>query len=187
MTEDMAPPEMPPKPEPTTMPEMLQTIRDEADMLERALAGYTHLTDILRQQTQGMQPGERAKGLPILGYRATADGVHAVDVRADLAKIDPAFVPHVLSPMCNVHASEMLDSLTRIHKCATAMLGQVQMAMGGGQPEHPPQQPEPAQVNPTPATMEQAPAEEYGEEAIIEGPSHQSPPAPSPGVIPPVS
>ncbi len=129
-TQEYMPPGMPPKVEPTTMPDMLQTIRDEADMLERALAGYTHLTEVLRQSTEGLAAGDRAKGLPILQYKASADGVHAVEVRADLGKIDPRFIPHVLSPLANVHAGEMYEALIQINRCAATMLAQVQSAMG---------------------------------------------------------
>ena len=128
----MPPPQMPPKAEPKDMPGMLQAVKDETTMLERTMAGYTHLTTIVAQ-LQGA--GGRKIGLPIFEYRGSTDGVHPMVVSCDLAKIEPQYQLHVLSPMCNVHAQEMLEALQRIHNASGRMLAQVQVALGVAPPQ----------------------------------------------------
>jgi len=123
-------PAMPPAKQPTTMPERLEKVRDEVKMLERALAGYTTLTTILGQLDGSIPNTKRAKGPPVLSYRATADGVSAVEVVADLSKLQPQFLPHVLSPMANIHAMEMYEALQGLVSHSSAMLAEVTAALG---------------------------------------------------------
>lgn len=131
MSKVLPPPEMPAKQEPTDISGRLEAVKEETIMLERALAGYTHLSETLRQLQQGVPEGQRAKGLPIFNYKASSNGVNAVDVCADLRNIDPNYVPHVLSPLCAMHAQEMYGSLRRMHEMVGAMLGEVHEALFG--------------------------------------------------------
>lgn len=82
--------------------------------LKRALAGYNSLTKAL-QTFQGETPDdERAKGLPVFEFAGNVDGRNAIKVCADLKKIDPQYVPHVLVPIINSFGGEMIESLEEL-------------------------------------------------------------------------
>ena len=132
MNNPLPPPEMPASTQkPQSMSGLLTTIQDEIVMVERALAGYTSLTQILRQLQNGLADGERKKGLPILKYVGTSDGRNAVEVACDLGKLDPAYVPGVLTPMCVTHALELYEALKRIELATSGMVQQVEQALEG--------------------------------------------------------
>jgi hypothetical protein len=126
----ITPPEMPSRTQPTTMSGLIQQVRDETGVVERSLAGYTHLMTLLTQVQGGKSAGERTKGPPILSYRASHDGINVVEVRADTGKLDPQSLGTLLVPLANIHAQELLEALELMEGCVSMMLQQVRAAMG---------------------------------------------------------
>lgn len=123
------PPPMPQQNAPQDMSGMLNLIRQESDMFERALAGYVTMSTLHAQALNGVQEGERRKGLPILSYSGTADGVNAIDVRLDLKQVPPNWLPDVLAPFSHVHALAMLESMRRIAMTSQAILQEIEAAL----------------------------------------------------------
>jgi hypothetical protein len=80
--------------------------------LMQASAGYNKLSGALAS-VKGVQSG-RKHGMPMFTMPATADGVHKVDVTLDLKKLQerfPQHVEHVLVPLANLAASDVLEAL----------------------------------------------------------------------------
>jgi hypothetical protein len=172
------PPDMPAAEEPVSMSDMLVKMQEETEMLERAMAGYSQLTNVVNY-LHGKDVG-RTPGMPILSFSASADGVHAMEVACDLAKVNPEYQLHVLTPMCSVHAGEMLEALEKISQVANIMLLDVKQAMGIVDT---PQQPA---ANPN--LMQSVHVDPVQE--VAEAPVHDPNPAPAPasaGSVPPVT
>jgi len=141
----LKPPSMPPARPPQTVEQFLTLIRDEWDLLFRATAGYGTLITVLNQ-ISGAGP-QRKRGMPILTHKATFDGTDCVEVSCDLGKISPQFIPGILSPICNVYATEMLGSATRIHGAIEKVIAMIAEALGPNAPsliERPVSEEEPA-------------------------------------------
>lgn len=82
--------------------------------LKRALAGYNSLTKALNTFQGEMPDDERAKGLPVFEFAGNVDGRNAIKVCADLKKIDPQYIPHVLVPIINSFGQDMFESLEEL-------------------------------------------------------------------------
>ena len=126
MTDTLAAPEMPPAQEANDIGGLIDKIEDELTLLRRAYAGYSNLTAIL-SQTQGLVKG-RKRGMPIFRYKATSTGRDALDIEVDTRKIPPEYLGYVLSPMCNVHMSDMLQAATHITHAINTINGQIAAA-----------------------------------------------------------
>ena len=97
----------------------IQEARDWWLQFERCLAGYDHLSKALASFTaettgQPVQDQERRKGLPLFTFPASADGRTKIDVVANLADVDPQYVPHVLIPLINMFRARMTEALEEV-------------------------------------------------------------------------
>jgi len=93
------------------VPSCLSEIKDALLGVERAYAGYNHLSEILAQLSGQAPEGARLKGMPIFKYFASPDGVKQIEVQSDLGTIPLEYRNHVLVPMVNGHAIELNAAL----------------------------------------------------------------------------
>jgi hypothetical protein len=126
----LPPPEMPARTKPRDIPEMLVALQDELNKAARAAAGYFTLSSIYEQVTALAKGKSRKKGLPIFQYKGSLDGVNVLPLECDLGKIPTEFLPHMLSPMCNVHAAEMLEGLSNMQTLVDDAVGMLRLALG---------------------------------------------------------
>lgn len=98
------------------VPEVVTEMRDWFVNLERSVAGYNHLHLAFLSFAGQLPDGERKKGLPILTFKASVNGRDAIEVVSDLKKVDPQYVPHVLVPLINAQAADMIESVNEIEK-----------------------------------------------------------------------
>lgn len=99
------------------VPTLLQEAEGWFQQLKRSLAGFTTLQAALRNATGTTADGERKKALPVFEFKASfvgAEAREAVTCAIDLRKIDPQYVPHVLIPVINSMAGELLEACEEI-------------------------------------------------------------------------
>lgn len=114
--------------EPRGITNMMEDLKDDLMILERSMAGYNTLTRALETVNGNLPPGERPKGLPVFEYPGTADDVHVIRVCSDLNDVDPAYLPHVLAPLCNAHSKMMHRAAVQIKVTADEIIGMIEMA-----------------------------------------------------------
>lgn len=97
-----------------SVPELVVEMDDWMTAFKRAVAGYNTL-NLSYQSFLGKIPdGERKKGLPIFKFTSTIDGRTPIEVVADLKKVDPAYLQHVLVPLINAQGVDMLEALDEV-------------------------------------------------------------------------
>jgi hypothetical protein len=102
---------------------LLAGIQSATASLERAVAGYVHLAEAYHQHAHGLAPSERPRNLPLLSCKASADGVHVVDVVTDLRSVRPDLLGTVLAALSGVHAKDMYEAALSLEKAAGSILG----------------------------------------------------------------
>jgi hypothetical protein len=129
-------PDMPQPEKPRDIPEILVVLQDELNRTVKSAAGYFTLSSVYEQiASPGPRKG-RKRGLPIFSYKGSLDGVNCVTMECDLGKIPLEYLPHILSPMCNVHAGELLQGLVKIQALTNDALAMVRGALGMEQPKY---------------------------------------------------
>ncbi len=86
-------------------------------LLKRTTAGYDTLLGSLNAATGNTPPGERKKGMPIFEYSATLvgkDSREPIKCAVDLKHVPKQYIPHVLVPILNTQAVQILESLNEI-------------------------------------------------------------------------
>lgn len=99
------------------VPTLLQEAEGWFQQLKRSLAGFTTLQAALRTASGTTAEGERKKALPVFEFKASFVGAEtreAITCAVDLRKIDPQYVPHVLIPVINTMAGELLEACEEI-------------------------------------------------------------------------
>lgn len=104
---------------------LLDTVKEETIMLERACAGYSTMSACLRQAVHGVGNGERKRGIPMLTYSGSAEGGKSTEVVVDLQKVHPSALGPVLVPICQIHLTEMWESANRMKLAVDEMLTQI--------------------------------------------------------------
>lgn len=109
----------PAKPRPTQKHRDICAILAEADdwwlNFKRSLAGYNTLTKALQSFNGDVPEDELASGLPLFEFSGSIDGRNASRLCMDVKKIKPPeHVPHVLVPMINSYASDMIESIAEL-------------------------------------------------------------------------
>lgn len=127
----LPPPTMPEKPQPKDLPELLMAMQEELTATARAAAGYLTLSKVYEQAVAPGRKG-RKKGLPIFEYKGSLDEVNVLPLAIDLRKVSAQYLPHILSPFCSVHATEMLEGLSKIHQYTRQAIDTLQAALGLG-------------------------------------------------------
>jgi hypothetical protein len=105
----------PPMPNNISVAELICGMQGWFKTLERAAAAHTHLSASLISYEGHTPEGGRKKGLPILSFSASVDGVTAVECAIDLKDIDPQYVSHVLIPLINSQRIKMIDAIEEIN------------------------------------------------------------------------
>lgn len=99
------------------VPTLLQEAEGWFHQLKRSLAGFNTLRAALQSATGNTPEGERKKALPVFEFKASfvgAESREAVTCAVDLRKIDPQYVPHVIIPIINSMAGELLEACEEI-------------------------------------------------------------------------
>lgn len=89
--------------------------------VKRDLAGFMTLRGALDGATGQTPPGVRKKGLPVFEYKGTLDGRDIVLLTADLKRVPPAYLKHVLVPLINATASSLSESAEELARHADAL------------------------------------------------------------------
>lgn len=90
--------------------------------LKRSLAAYNSLRLSLASSKGQLAPGERAKGLPVFEFSAPLIGAEtreAVKCALDLRKVNPEHLGHVLIPLMNAQAADLLEAVGEIEERLT--------------------------------------------------------------------
>lgn len=83
--------------------------------LKRDLSAYNALNMSLLTVAGQLPPNERARGLPIFEFKAPGpDGREPITCVLDLKKVNPQYVQHVLIPLVNSTANDMLESVQEV-------------------------------------------------------------------------
>lgn len=106
------------------VPTLIGWLKDGVLGLERAVAAYNQVSGAL-QTARGEAPDDRARGLPIWASKASADGVHVMDVYYDCKDIDPQYLEHVLIPWCNAKQREMAKAARLLNNVSAKLLNQI--------------------------------------------------------------
>lgn len=115
------------------VPTLLHEMEGWFGQLKRSTAGFNTLRSALASATGQTPEGERKKALPILEFNASlvgAENREAVKCAVDLKKVDPQYVPHVLIPLINAHAGELLEAVDEIAE-RVALLKPILTTMAG--------------------------------------------------------
>lgn len=124
------------------IPALVVEMDDWLTALKRAVAGYTALSLSLASAQGHIPEGDRRKGLPILEFKSSVDGQTPIVCCADLRKVNPEYLQHVMVPLINAQAADILEAFdemsTRI-EMARPMLYKMLGFDANGQPL-PPQQ-----------------------------------------------
>lgn len=106
------------------IPTLLQYLKDGSLDLERSIAAYEKLSGAL-QTVEGRAPENREQGLPLFMMKASADGVHVLDVALDLREVNPEYLRHVLLPLCQTQHRRMLKHATLLYNVIAQMYKQI--------------------------------------------------------------
>ncbi len=83
--------------------------------LKRDLSAFNALNLAFLTASGQLPPGERARGMPIFEFKAPGpDGREPITCVLDLKKINPQYVQHVLIPLVNTVAADMLESVAEV-------------------------------------------------------------------------
>ncbi len=122
--------------------------QDWLKQFERNFAAFNSLqrslNSFLRPIEPGerQQPGERRKGLPVLRFPASANGREAIECVLDVSKVNPEHVQHVLVPLINLAAGEMLEAMEEVAARFAMLRPLLLNAAGMPEAEAQPQQPQ---------------------------------------------
>lgn len=110
----------PPQPRKSRRPRdtatIIDSLRDNVVLLERALAGYHALGYSLQTHHGQLPEGDNGRGLPVFTFAATANGRDSVPVCVDLKKIAPEHVHYVLGPLIHAQGLQGLEALSVLEK-----------------------------------------------------------------------
>lgn len=85
--------------------------------LRRSYAGFAKLRQALLVAQGQVPEGERVGGLPVFEFPASMPGSGGVvKIAADLGKVNPEHVGHVLIPLMNAQAAELLEAVGEIEE-----------------------------------------------------------------------
>lgn len=87
--------------------------------LRRSLAGFTTLQQSLVSAQGGVPEGERKKGLPVFEMTAAPVGGTSrepIKLGLDLRKVNPEHVGHVLIPLMNAQANDLLEAVGELEE-----------------------------------------------------------------------
>jgi hypothetical protein len=112
------PPRVVPQHDPAEdVPTLLHEAEGWFNQLKRSLAGFNTLRAALQTATGHVPEGERKKALPVFEFKASLVGAESREVvtcAVDLRKIDQQYVQHVLIPIINSMAGELLEACEEI-------------------------------------------------------------------------
>lgn len=103
----------PKAPEQPNVDELVTELGDEMKMVERAYAGYRHLSSLVKQVTGQMAGGERARAMPVLSFTSVlADGRTPTEIKIDTRNVmQPEYV---LVPLANEQANQLLAAINKV-------------------------------------------------------------------------
>lgn len=105
---------------PATGPTVYQLIGELKDWfhnMARSFASFSALNGALTTaRGQKAADGERVRGMPIFEFKATVDGTDSIGCALDLAKVRPEYQEHVLIPLAEMTAQELLESIEEIEE-----------------------------------------------------------------------
>lgn len=104
---------------PADVPVLVSEMAGWFDSLKRSLAGFSALHGALLNATGKVPDGERKLALPMLEFKAPLvgrDSREVVTCAVDLRKVQAGYAPHVLVPLLNVVAGELLESMEEIQE-----------------------------------------------------------------------
>jgi hypothetical protein len=126
----LPPPDMPQAEPPKDIPGIFAALKEVLSQAEQSAGGYFVLSAIYAQVLQQGKVAGRRRGLPVMEYRGTLDGVNVLPLKCDLSKIPLKYLPSMLATMCNVHAAELLDGLQKMQNLTQDALIIVRTALG---------------------------------------------------------
>lgn len=118
------------------IPQLLIEMEDWFTTLKRSMAAFSALKGSFLSLTNQLPEGERRRGLPVFEFSAPLIGKEtreAIKCVIDLRRIDQNYVGHVLVPIINAQAGEILESVEEIAE-RVALLRPILHAMTGGGP-----------------------------------------------------
>ena len=110
--------------------EMVSDIVSWFGMLQRSAAAHDSLTASLMSAQGQMPVGERVKGLPVFEFTASL-GSQAIKCAVDLKKVDPQYIAHVLVPIINAQATDMLESAVEVQNKMTRLVDALKNLLKG--------------------------------------------------------
>lgn len=112
------PPRVVPQRDPSEeVPTLLHEMDGWFGQMKRSTAAFNTLRGALQTASGQTPDGERKKPLPVFEFKASLVGSEsreAVACAIDLKKVDPQYVGHVLIPLINAEAGELLESVEEI-------------------------------------------------------------------------
>lgn len=90
--------------------DVVNNCQDAVTALASAVGAYSALNRAYQTLTGTLPPGERPRALPTFAFRASADGVKAVDGTVDLKHVDPQYLPYILVPMANAQQAAVREA-----------------------------------------------------------------------------
>ncbi len=98
-----------------SVPVLFEEMEGWFQRLKRDLSAFNALNMSYLTVVGQLPPGERARGLPIFEFKAPGpDGREAITCTIDVKKVNPQFQPHVLVPMINTVAGDMLEAVEEV-------------------------------------------------------------------------
>lgn len=113
---------------PSSMPELVDAMKDALRTFERACAVNTIFSKCADQAINGVQ-GQRKAGLPILTFSGALNGRDRLDLAVDLRSVDEESLPHVLVPLANSQMHLMLQEARLLQECSTKIINVLTAAM----------------------------------------------------------
>jgi hypothetical protein len=84
--------------------------------LRRAGAGYRSLHGSLMSLSGQPAEVERRRWLPLFKFPASLNGRESIECVADLKKVDPQHVQHVLNPLIHSQAMDMVEAVEELYE-----------------------------------------------------------------------
>jgi hypothetical protein len=120
------------KREDVSMEEFIEQLEINFLDLRRAFAGYSSLAGAYATLMNELQPGQRAKGMPIFEHKATVNGRDSVVVVTDLKSIPQEYLAGVLGPLIHLHGSELAAAVNAMSNIIANMKEMISVAIPAG-------------------------------------------------------
>lgn len=114
-------------------PVLIQELTGWFDILKKNLAGFKRMNGALLSVREPDAAGRRV-GMPILEFAASADDITAEKCSVDLRRVRPDHLEHVLVPLAEYLAVDMLTALSEI-ETRIALIRPQLLEMTGGSME----------------------------------------------------